>query len=77
MFGKNLSNNGSWRNAYIGYTENFFLTIGDWGSSNAGPNTLTAQIAIIYSAPYASLVIGSNGYVTMQYGFGNGSDERI
>ena len=61
----------------MGYTENFFFTIGDWGNSNSGPNTLTSQLAIVYSAQYASLVIGSNGYVTMQYGSGGASDERI
>jgi hypothetical protein len=77
VFGKRLSNNGGWRNAYMGYTDNFFFTIGDWGNSNAGPNTLTAQIAISYAAPYASILVGSNGYVTMQYGFSQFSDERI
>ena len=51
--------------------------VDDWGNQNAGPNTLTSQLAIVYSAPYASLVIGTNGYVTMQYGFGGASDERI
>ncbi len=61
----------------MGYTDNFFFTIGDWGNSNAGPNTLTSQLAIVYSEPYASIVIGTNGYVTMQYGFGGASDERI
>ncbi len=61
VFGKRLSNNGGWRNAYMGYTENFFFTIGDWGGSNAGPNTLTAHIAISYAAPYASILVGSNG----------------
>jgi hypothetical protein len=75
VFGKNTG--GGTRNAYMGYTESFFFTIGDWGNSNAGSNTLTSQLAIIYSAPYASLVIGSNGYVTMQYGSGGASDERI
>jgi hypothetical protein len=75
IFGKNTG--GGTRNAYMGYTECFFFTIGDWGNQNVGPNTLTSQLAIIYSAPYASLVIGSNGYVTMQYGSGGASDERI
>jgi hypothetical protein len=75
IFGKNTGS-GS-RNAYIGYTDTFFFTIGDWGNQNAGPNTLTSQLAIVYSAPYASIVIGTNGYVTMQYGFGGASDERI
>jgi hypothetical protein len=74
VFGKN---NGEKRNAHIGYTDTFFFTIGDWGNQNAGPNTLTSQLAIVYSAPYASLVIGTNGYVTMQYGSGGASDERI
>jgi hypothetical protein len=75
VFGKNTG--GGTRNAYIGYTDNFFFTIGDWGNSNAGPNTLTAQVAISYAAPYASILVGSNGYVTMQYGFSQFSDERI
>ena len=74
VFGKNTG--GGSRNAYMGYTETFFFTIGDWGNTN-GSNTLTSQLAIIYSAPYASLVIGTNGYVTMQYGSGGASDERI
>jgi len=75
IFGKNTG--GGVRNAYMGYTDTFFFTIGDWGNQNVGPNTLTSQLAIIYSAPYASLVIGLNGYVTMQYGSGGASDERI
>jgi hypothetical protein len=75
IFGKNTGS-GS-RNAYMGYTDTFFFTIGDWGNQNVGPNTLTSQLAIVYSAPYASLVIGTNGYVTMQYGSGGASDERI
>ena len=37
IFGKNTG--GGNRNAYMGYTDNFFFTIGDWGNSNAGPNT--------------------------------------
>jgi hypothetical protein len=73
FFGKNTG--GGNRN--IGYTDTFFFTIGDWGNSNAGTNTLTAQVAISYAAPYASILIGSNGYITTQYGFSQFSDERI
>ena len=60
----------------MGYTDTFFFVIGDYGNSNAGPNTLTQQFAILYSAPL-SLVIAASGYVTMQYGYGSASDERI
>ena len=34
-------------------------------------------MAIVYSAPALSLLIASSGYVTMQYGYGGASDERI
>ena len=40
-------------------------------------NTLTVQLAILYSAPASSLVIQASGYVQMQYGYGTSSDERI
>ncbi len=76
VFGKNNAGNG-FRNAFMGYTENLFFIIGDYGNTNAGPNALTSQLAILYSAPALSLVIESSGYVRMAYGFGNGSDERI
>jgi hypothetical protein len=74
IFGKNTG--GGSRNAFMGYTDTFFFVIGDYGNSNAGPNTLTQQFAILYSAPL-SLVIAASGYVTMQYGYGSASDERI
>jgi hypothetical protein len=74
IFGKNTG--GGNRNAFMGYTDTFFFVIGDYGNSNAGPNTLTQQFAILYSAPL-SLVIAASGYVTMQYGYGSASDERI
>ena len=76
VFGKNVNNVG-FRNAFMGYTDSFFFVIGDYGSTNAGSNALTSQLAIIYNAPASSLVIQGSGYVQMQYGFGNGSDERI
>jgi hypothetical protein len=75
IFGKNTG--GGARNAFMGYTDSFFFVIGDYGNSNAGANTLTQQLAIIYSAPALSLLISSSGYVTMQYGYGGASDERI
>jgi hypothetical protein len=37
---------------------------------------LTAQLAINYSAPQ-SLLISSTGYVTMSFGYGTSSDERL
>ena len=73
IFGKNTG--GGNRNAFMGYTDSFFFVIGDYGNTN-GTNTLTQQLAILYSAPL-SLVIGASGYVTMQYGYGGASDERI
>jgi hypothetical protein len=76
VFGKNVNNVG-FRNAFMGYTDNFFFVIGDYGNTNAGANALTSQLAIIYNAPASSLVIETSGYVRMAYGFGNGSDERI
>jgi len=75
VFGKNTGS--GYRNAFMGYTDSFFFVIGDYGNTNAGPNTLTSQLAIIYNAPASSLVIQSSGYVQMAYGFGTGSDERI
>ena len=74
IFGKNTG--GGARNAFMGYTDSFFFVIGDYGNTN-GTNTLTQQLAIIYSAPALSLLISSSGYVTMQYGYGGASDERI
>ena len=74
IFGKNI--NGGFRNAFMGYTDSFFFVIGDYGNTN-GANTLTQQLASVYSAPALSLLIASSGYVTMQYGYGGASDERI
>ncbi len=59
----------------MGYTDTFFFVIGDYGNTNS-TNTLQQQLAILYSAPL-SIIVGGNGYVTMQYGYGTGSDERI
>jgi hypothetical protein len=59
VFGKRLANNSGWRNAFIGYSDSFYFCIGDWGNTNAGPNTLQIQIAVNYAAPQA-LVIGSD-----------------
>jgi hypothetical protein len=75
VFGKNISGGGN-RNAFISYTEDFFFCIGDNGNKHSS-TTLTAQRAKHYGTPYASLVIGVNGYVTMQYEFGQFSDERV
>jgi hypothetical protein len=76
IFGKNNAGGGN-RNAFIGYNPTFFFCIGDYGNTNAGPNTLTNQLAILYSAPGSSLVITNTGYVQMQYGYGTSSDERM
>ena len=51
-----------------------FFVIGDYGNTN-GTNTLK-QFAINYQCPLAML-LNSSGYVTMQYGYGTSSDERI
>jgi hypothetical protein len=74
IFGKNTG--GGWRNAYVGYNPYFFFCIGDYGNTN-GTNTLTLQLAILYSAPQSSFVITNTGYCQMQYGYGQSSDERI
>ena len=76
VFGKRLADNTGFRNAFISYTDNFIFCIGDNGGTNVS-STLTTQFGIHYAAPGASLVIALNGYVTMQYGFGVTSDERI
>ena len=76
VFGKNVNGTG-YRNAFMGYTDSFFFVIGDYGNTNTGSNALTQQFAVIYSAPALSILVGSNGYVTMQYGYGGASDERI
>ncbi len=60
---------------FMGYTDTFFFVIGDYGNTNS-TNTLTQQLAIIYSA-LLSILVASSGYVTMQYGYGGASDERI
>ncbi len=75
IFGKNV-NNAGFRNAFMGYTDTFFFVIGDYGNTNTS-NTLTQQLAIQYNAPALPLHISSPGYVTMQYGYGGASDERI
>jgi hypothetical protein len=76
VFGKRLADNTGSRNAFISYTDNFIFCIGDNGSTNSSSN-LIAQLGIHYDAPGASLVVGTNGYVAMQYGSGGLSDERI
>ena len=59
----------------MGYSDSFYFVIGDYGNTNT-TNTLQIQLAINYAAPQ-SLVINSAGYVTMSFGYGTGSDERI
>ncbi len=73
IFGKNTG--GGARNAFMGYTDTFFFVIDDYGNTK-GTNTLRQQLAIAYNAPLA-IIVARNGYVTMQYGYGIGSDERI
>ena len=76
VFGKNVNGTG-FRNAFMGYTDTFFFVIGDYGNTNSS-NTLTSQLAILYSAPASALVITGTGYVQMAYGSGtSSSDERI
>jgi hypothetical protein len=74
VFGKN--NGPGFRNAFLGYSESFYFLIGDYGGTN-GTNTLTQQLAIHYGSPALSILIEATGYVRMQYGFGQSSDERI
>ena len=76
VFGKRLADNTGSRNAFISYTDTFIFCIGDNGNTNGSSNLIT-QLGINYAAPSASLVIGTNGYVAMQYGSGGLSDERI
>jgi hypothetical protein len=76
VFGENVNNVG-FRNAFMGYTDNFFFVIGDYVNTNSGSNALTSQLAILCNAPASSLVIEASGYDRIAYGFGNGSDERI
>ena len=46
------------RNLWRGYNPSFFFGIGDYGNTNSSSsNTLTIQLAILYSAPASSLVI--------------------
>ncbi len=46
VFGKNVSGVG-FRNAFVGYTDSFYLTIGDYGNTN-GTNALQVQLTINY-----------------------------
>jgi hypothetical protein len=59
VFGKNVNSTG-FRNAFMGYTDNFFFVICDYGNTNASSNALTSQLAILYSAPASSLGIQAN-----------------
>ncbi len=74
IFGKN--NGAGFRNAFIGYSETFYFLIEDYGGTNA-TNTLTQQLAIRNGSPALSILVEATGYVRMQYGFGQSSDERI
>ncbi len=74
VFGKNVSGVG-FRNAFMGYTDTFVF-IGDYGNTNTS-NTLTQQLAILYSSPSLSIIVEIFKYVRMQYGYGQSSDERI
>ena len=73
--GKNTGG-GATRQYRIGYTDNYSWCIGDYGGNNIA-GTWIQQFYCAYSAPVASLFITAAGYVNMQYGYGNGSDERI
>ena len=53
-----------------------FFLIGDYGNTNEA-NTLIQQFAMSWQTPALSLLINNAGYVRMQYGFGQASDERI
>ena len=51
--------------------------IGDYGGTNSGSNTLTQQFAIHWGSPALSILVDAAGYVRMQYGYGQYSDERV
>ncbi len=55
VFGKNVNGTG-FRNAFMGYTDNFYFVIGDYGNTNTS-NSLTQQLAIIYNAPLSIMLI--------------------
>jgi hypothetical protein len=74
VFGKRAG--GGVRNAFIGYNDTFYFVIADYGNSS-GFNDIKVQFAILYSAPQSSLNINGSGYVQMQYGYGQSSDERL
>ncbi len=74
IFGKN--NGPGFRSAFMGYSESFYFLIGDCGGTN-GTNTLSQQLAIHYGSLSLSILVEPTGYVRMQYGFGQSSDERI
>jgi hypothetical protein len=60
----------------LGYTSTFYFVIGDYGNTNTS-NTLVQQLAIIYECPALAILVNNVGYVRMQYGYGQGSDERL
>ena len=73
--GKNTGG-GSTRQYRIGYTDDYSWCIGDYGNNNIA-GTWIQQVYCTYSSPVASLFINVNGYCTMQYGYGGGSDIKI
>ena len=75
IFGKNVNGTG-FRNSFIGYNDAFYFIIADYGNTNSN-NAITPQLAVIYNSPQSALVIQTSGYVQMQYGYGQSSDERI
>jgi RNA polymerase-binding transcription factor DksA len=75
VLGKN-NGAGGIRNAFMGYSDTFYFIIGDYGNTNTS-NTLTQQLAIVYSSPALSIIVEGSGYVRMQYGYGQSSDERL
>ena len=76
LFGKRLSNNTGFRTAFLGYNDSFEFCIGDAGNVNNNV-LIIQQIKISYACPVSSLVVGSNGFVSMAYGHTGASDERI
>jgi hypothetical protein len=60
----------------MGYNDAFFFVIADYGNTS-GANSVTVQLSIYYTAPQSSLNINASGYVQMQYGYGQSSDERV
>ncbi len=63
------------------FWERIFPVVGKGGGSckipTNGTNTLTKQLAIHYGSPSLSILVEATGYVKMQCGFVQSSDEIL